>query len=128
MHEVSLCVREPQTAPQSPRMGGHRFEKNRVLNRTSNGGSSPQSVPRSLAWEGRRDDVTGSDMTVKPEVNKGVSVKRTLSTPILRENRDSIGWDCGRNRTSARSLTVMVYPCTCTPTRTCTNGGVNGST
>ena len=24
---VRLCVREPQTAPQSPRMGGHRFEK-----------------------------------------------------------------------------------------------------
>ena len=27
VHEVSLCVREPQTAPQSPRMGGHRVEK-----------------------------------------------------------------------------------------------------
>ena len=27
MHGVSLCVREPQTAPQSPRIGGYRFEK-----------------------------------------------------------------------------------------------------
>ena len=33
-----------------------------------------------------------------------------------------------QNKTSARSLTVMVYPCTCTPTRSCTSGGVNGST
>ena len=41
---VSLCVREPQTAPQSPRMGDHIFEKNRVLNKTSNGGSYPQNL------------------------------------------------------------------------------------
>ena len=27
VHEVSLCVREPQTVPQAPRMGGHRVEK-----------------------------------------------------------------------------------------------------
>ena len=54
-----------------------------------------------------------------------VSVKHTLSTRIQRENRDNIGWGCGRNRTSAKSLTVMGCPCTCTPTPTCTNGGVN---
>ena len=63
-----------------------------------------------------------------PRSPPGVSARRTLSTPILGENRDNIGWGCGRNKTSARSLTVMVYPCTCTPTRSCTSGGVNGST
>ena len=38
------------------------------------------------------------------------------------------GWGCGQNKTSARSLTVMVYICTCIKTRICTSGGVNGST
>ena len=63
-----------------------------------------------------------------PRSPPGVSVKRTLSTPILRENRDSIGWLYGRKRISARFLTVMGYPCMCTPTWSCTSGGVNGST
>ena len=43
-------------------------------------------------------------------------------------NPDNIGWGCGQNKTSVRSCTVMVYPCTCTKTRICTSGGVNGST
>ena len=43
-------------------------------------------------------------------------------------NPDNIGSGCGQNKTSVRSLTVMVYPCTCTKTRICTSVGVNGST
>ena len=35
-------------------------------------------------------------------------------------NPDNIGWGCGHNKTSARSLTVMVYPCTCIKTWICT--------
>ena len=68
MHEVSLCVREPQTAPQSPRMGGHRSEKTGcwIVLRTE--AATPQSVPRFLAWGGRSDDVTGSDIAARPEV------------------------------------------------------------
>ena len=41
---------------------------------------------------------------------------------------DNISWGCGQNKTSARSLTVMVYLYTCMKTRICTRGGVNGST
>ena len=39
----------------------------------------PQCVPRSLAWGGRSDDVTGSDMAVKPEVNEKHTVLRSKS-------------------------------------------------
>ena len=54
-----------------PSHGWQYLRKNRMLNRTSNGGSYPQSVPRSLAWGGGgSDNVTGSDIAARPEVNK----------------------------------------------------------
>ena len=51
-------------------MGCHRFEKTGCWIDPRTEAATPQSVPRSLAWGGRRDDVTGSDMAVKPEVHK----------------------------------------------------------
>ena len=79
MHGVSLCVREPQTAPQSSRMGGHRFEKTGCWIDPRTGAATPQSVLRSLAWGGRSDDVTGSDIAARPEVNEKHTVLRSKS-------------------------------------------------
>ena len=70
MHGVSLCVREPQTAPQSPSTGGRRLEETGCWIDPRTDAAPPQSVPRSVAWGGRRDDVTGSDIAVRPEVNE----------------------------------------------------------
>ena len=61
---VSLCVREPQTAPQSPRMGCNLSEKTLcwIDPRTE------KATPKVFAWGGRSDDVTGSNIAARPEV------------------------------------------------------------
>ena len=89
---VSLCVREPQTAPQSPRMGGHRFEKTWCWIDPRTEAATLQSVPRSLAWEGRSDDVTGSDMAVKPEVHKTHYIEVKIMFFCLMDSRQGPGY------------------------------------
>ena len=64
-----LCVHEPQTAPQSPRMGSNISEKQGVEWNLEQKQMTPKLFPDPTHW-GMSDDVTGSDKTARPEVNK----------------------------------------------------------
>ena len=55
--------------------------------------ATPQSVPRSLAWGGRKDDVTGSDIAARPEVNEKHTVLRSKSCFFcLMKSREGAGY------------------------------------
>ena len=73
-------------------MGGHRFEKTWCWIDPRTDAAIPQSVPRSLAWEGRSDDVTGSDMAVKPEVHKTHYIEVKIMFFCLMDSRPGPGY------------------------------------
>ena len=76
---VGLCAHEPQTAPQFPRMGGNISEKTGCRIEPRMDADTSNLIPRSLALEGMSDDVTGSDIAARPEVNKKHTVFRSKS-------------------------------------------------
>ena len=85
-------MREPQTAPQFPRMSGHRFEKTGCWIDPRTEAATPQSVLRSLAWGGRSDDVTGSDIAARPEVNEKHCIQVKIKCFCLMESREGPGY------------------------------------